>query len=311
MHFVKSDKLSIQSCFKTKSIAASCGFTLEGKADEFTSCSYICANGTFITGRSQCGGVCGEDPNNLCPKCSNGAVNPPACNQCGNGSTWNGTGCTCNNLASNAPECNICPSGLVMQNNQCVCANGALNPMACNQCPIGSNMTNGVCTCNNNADVFAQCNACKSSQAFDKSGTCRDSCNTTNVCGQTITGFMNNGTCSLEGVQNPNESCILDFNVTTNTVNPNGSVEFSWSLANLPSNIKSKCGFVDLTTSTPRPIPGLQNLDPNTDRVRINNVQSTTRFCLVCQYYNLLQNNALLGEAVKHQWVRVIKVGEN
>jgi hypothetical protein len=174
-------------------------------------------------------------------------------------------------------------------------------------------MVDGQCSCNNEADVFQQCNACKNGQVFNNNGKCVDGCSTTNACGQNIQGFMNNGVCELAtgpGV-NPNNSCILNFDVTTNTVNPNGSVEFSWTLANLPSNIRSVCGFVDLTTPTPRPIPGLQNLSPETDRVRINNVQATTRFCLVCQFYNLLNNNALLGEGVKHQWVRVIKVNEN
>ena len=208
---------------------------------------------------------------------------------------------TCSNGATDPPYCSI------------ICENGATNHPTCTTCPAGSNMVNGQCTCSNSADVFAQCNSCKSGQVFNNNGQCVDGCSTTNVCGQTIQGFMNNGTCELAtgpGV-NPNNSCIIDFNVTTNTVNPNGSVEFSWSLANLPKGVSSKCGFVDLTTPTPRPIPGLQNLDPNIDRIRINNVQSTTRFCLVCQYFNLLQNNTLLGEAVKHQWVRVIKVNEN
>jgi hypothetical protein len=124
---------------------------------------------------------------------------------------------------------------------------------------------------------------------------------------------LNNGKCEIATINgaNPNDSCILNFDVTTNTVNPNGSVEFSWSFPPLPSGLSRKCSFVDYTTPTPRPVPGLQNLDPNLDRVRINNVQATTRFCLVCQFYNLLNNNSLLGESVKHQWIRVIKVGEN
>jgi len=244
--------------------------------------------------------------------CSNLAVNYPTCTQCAAGANMINGQCACSNGATGS-QCNVCPSGQVMQNNLCVCANGATNPTACNICPSGSNMVNGMCTCNNNADVFQQCNSCKSGQVFNTNGQCVDGCSTTNACGQTITGYMNNGKCELStiGGADPNASCIVNFDVTTNTVNPNGSVEFSWTMANLPSNIRSKCGFVDLTTPTPRPIPGLQNLDPSVDRARINNVQATTRFCLVCQFYNLLNNNALLGEAVRHQWVRVIKVGEN
>jgi hypothetical protein len=244
--------------------------------------------------------------------CKNLAVNAPTCNQCAAGATMTNNKCLCANGATGS-SCNICPAGQVMQNNLCVCSNGATNPTACSICPSGSNMVSGQCTCNNNADVFQQCNSCKTGQAFDNNSQCKDGCSTTNACGQTITGFMNNGKCELSTINgaDPNASCIVDFNVTTNTVNPNGSVEFSWSLANLPSNVKSRCGFVDLTTPTPRPIPGLQNLDPGTDRIRINNVQATTRFCLVCQFYNLLNSNSLLGEAARHSWVRVIRVGEN
>lgn len=244
--------------------------------------------------------------------CANGATNEPTCNVCPAGANMVNGQCVCSNGATGS-QCNICPAGQVMTNNLCVCANGATNPTACNICPAGSNMINGQCSCNNGADVFMQCNSCKNGQVMDNNGQCKDGCSTTNACGQTIQGFMNNGQCQLSTVAgaDPNASCILNFNVTTNTVNPNGSVEFSWALAPLPNGVSSRCGFVDLTTPTPRPIPGLQDLNPQTDRIRINNVQATTRFCLVCQFYNLLQNNTLLGEAAKHQWVRVIRVGEN
>ena len=248
---------------------------------------------------------------NFRPGCQNGATNPPACNICPTGAAMLNNQCACANGATGS-QCNICPAGQTMINNLCMCANGATNPTACNICPAGSNMISGMCTCTNNADVFTQCNSCRSGQVFDNAGICRDACDAINVCGQTKQGFMFNGQCVLSTTngEDPNASCIVNFNVTTNRVNPNGSVEFSWSLANLPANIRSVCGFVDLTTPTPRPIPGLQNLSPETDRTRINNVQATTRFCLVCKFTNLL-TNTYLGEAAKHQWVRVIKVGEN
>jgi hypothetical protein len=280
-------------------------------ANNSPDCNICDAGADFVNNACQCKSNGLSAATNVCG-CANGAENFPQCNQCPSGSNMVNNQCVCTNGATGA-QCNICPSGQVMQNNLCVCANGATNPPSCNTCPAGSNMVSGSCVCNNDADVFKQCNACKDGQVFNNSGKCVDGCSTTNACGQTITGFMNNGRCELStgnGVD-PNASCIVNFNVTSNTVNPNGSVEFSWTMAPLPSNIRSKCGFIDLTTPTPRPIPGLQNLDPSIDKVRINNVQATTRFCLVCQFYNLLNNNSLLGEAVKHQWVRVIRVGEN
>lgn len=206
---------------------------------------------------------------------------------------------------------NVCSKeNLITTNNGCVCANGATDNPTCKQCPVNSTMQNGQCICDNNGDIFQQCNVCKERQIFNSTGKCADTCSKTNVCGQNISGFMENGTCTLPSNTDPNESCIVSFNVTTNTVNPNGSVEFSWALPTLPSNIRANCGFVDLTTATPRPIPGLQNLDSDQDRVRINNIQSTTRFCLVCQFVNLLTNTTI-GEASRHQWVRVLRVGEN
>jgi glycosyltransferase involved in cell wall biosynthesis len=92
-------------------------------------------------------------------------------------------------------------------------------------------------------------------------------------------------------------------------VDANGFVDFAWKVITRP-NQGARCDFVDLTTPTPRPIPGLQNLDPTVDKARITNIQSTTRFCLICQFYNLTTNESL-GEAVAHQWIRIIQVGEN
>jgi hypothetical protein len=169
------------------------------------------------------------------------------------------------------------------------CTNGATDYPTCATCPTGQNMSNGQCV-----------------------GTCdtRNTCTMKNVCGQSINGYMCNGTCTPPpGISNINNSCITNFKVSTDNVNPNGFVDFSWKIADLNPNVTSKCGFVDLTTPTPRPIPGLQNLDPSVDRARINNIQTTTRFCLVCQFINLLTNNEV-GNAVVHQWIRVIKIGE-
>lgn len=151
------------------------------------------------------------------------------------------------------------------------------------------------------------------SGTYDVDGVCSatqntyPSCNKTNVCGQVFLGSQCPTGCSADNTFT-NDSCITEFSPSTSQVNPNGSVEFSWSVNNLSSN--PKCSFVDLTTPTPRPIPGLQNLDPSTDKVRITNIQASTRFCLVCQFFDNI-TGSLLGEAVKHQWVRVQRIGEN
>ncbi len=185
---------------------------------------------------------------------------------------------------------------------------------------VGSGGGGGNVTCQNHPTYGQPCtsapNACgtTSTGTYDTCGICSattpsvPSCSLTNACGQTVTGGMCNGVCTAAGPGNMNDSCISTFNVTTDRVNPNGSVEFSWDIVETPG-VGSRCGFVDLTTPTPRPIPGLQNLDPGTDRVRISNIQVTTRFCLVCQFYDLV-SDATLGDAAAHQWIRVIRIGE-
>lgn len=241
---------------------------------------------------------------NFCP---NGAVNAPTCNSCASGSTYKGSQCVCNNGASNAPVCNQCGDGLTMSNNLCQCTNGANNPPSCNQCPAGSNMTNGQCVCGNGAVPQSNCTQCPADYTMFNN-KCVPGCSITNVCGQKAQGVMINGTCSMPDGSNANNTCIQNFTFSSDSVNPNGSVDFSWSIVSAP-NVSSRCGFVDLTTPIPRPIPGLQNLDPSVDTARISSIQTTTRFCLICQFYSLL-NNATLGNAAVHQWVRVVRIGE-
>jgi len=101
--------------------------------------------------------------------CSNGAINPPGCNQCPAGQVLVNNQCVnnCTNGATNPPACNQCPSGQVFANNQCVnnCTNGATNPPACNQCPSGQSLVNNQCVnpCTNGAsnppacDIFPNC----------------------------------------------------------------------------------------------------------------------------------------------------------
>jgi SdrD B-like domain len=69
--------------------------------------------------------------------CTNGAINPPACNQCPAGLQ------IVNNLCQP-----ICPSGVTRdQNNNCtICINGAANPSSgCNACPAGYQFNGSNC----------------------------------------------------------------------------------------------------------------------------------------------------------------------
>ena len=57
---------------------------------------------------------------------------------------------SCTNGAINPPACNACSTGQILSNGQCVvpCANGAINPPVCNTCSAGqvlSNSSNGQC----------------------------------------------------------------------------------------------------------------------------------------------------------------------
>lgn len=205
-----------------------------------------------------------------------------------------------------APNCNVCP-------------NGTSDYPTCSTCPTGQAMLNGSChyTCY----TTDPCGSGTTISGISDTGTCiplnpttntqYSQCSKTNVCGQVFKGYTCPTGCTAGGTQTDiNNSCISSFNTSADSVNPNGSVQFSWSLVTPPTNVGRKCGFVDLTTPTPRPIPGLQNLDPNLDKTRISNIQTTTRFCLVCQFYSLL-DNSILGTAQQHQWIRVIRVGEN
>jgi hypothetical protein len=133
-------------------------------------------------------------------------------------------------------------------------------------------------------------------------------CDRKNVCGQNFPGLQCPTGCTANNTFT-NNTCLEDFIPSTDRINPNGSVEFTWKVNN--SSSTPRCSFVDLTnTLAPRLIPGLQNLDPNLDKVRITNIQASTRFCLVCSFFDLT-SGALIGDAAKHQWVRVQRIGEN
>lgn len=203
---------------------------------------------------------------------------------------------------------------------------------ATSQC--GGACTGGTAACTPHPTTGQPCvsepNACgqTTTGTYDSCGICTataptvPSCTLTNVCGQTFAGGLcpvagsvpPRTTCNANnGTDNINNSCIATFEVNSSNVNPNGAVDFSWSIVE-KAGVKPICGFVDLTTPTPRLIPGLQNLDTSVDRTRISNIQTTTRFCLVCKFYSVLAGGGtgeLLGEGIAHQWIRVIRIGEN
>jgi len=275
-----------------RAIAASCGFDHRGAPpaqtdpNENMPCTTtITCNGTSVTktGTSYCGGTCIPTDYNCpdVPACTNGAIN--------------------------APSCDLCPAGRAMFGGNCepVCSNGATNAPTCNICPGGQQMINGICT---NACISTDACGVSKTGYINSSGQCvvaqAPTCSAVNACGQTTTGYQCASGCTATA---NNNQCITDWKVSSNSINPNGSVEFSWKT---PPNVGSRCGFVDLTTPTSRAIPGLQNLDPTVDRVRITNIQTTTRFCLVCQFYNLT-TGINIGEAQAHQWIRVIRIGES
>lgn len=328
---------------KSKVVAASCAYTY----DRFTrqrilpgiftppevfgdivSCVKTCADGTKVTGKSTCGGSCVGNCG-----CTNGAINPTACNNCGANGTFNSINqCVCKNGAENFPDCNnlkcsngatnyptctTCPVGLRfapgdMARTQCVCSNGATNPSACNICPTGANMTTvgaqTYCVCANGASSFSGCTTCPSGKVM-VDGQCQAGCKITNVCGIESLGVMKDGVCSTPDGSSANNSCIINFNINNSSVYPNGSVEFTWNFKRLLPGIGATCGFVDLTTTPARPIPGLQNLDLTRDKARIDNIQKTTLFCLTCVYKKLIDGTSL-GDSAIHQWIRVIKIGE-
>jgi hypothetical protein len=218
----------------------------------------------------------------------------------------------CSNGATNPTACNICPSDKAMNtSNQCVtcanggctnnkCNNGAINPPSCNTC--------GATYYLNPANLCVPNPCLPTIPPSNYNSTCSSG---TNACGLSNSGTIQcNGTCSAASVSN--NKCIVTFIPSTTSIPPNGSVDFTWTLLPLSPGITRTCGFVDRskpdTQGQGTPIPGLQNLDPNTDSVRINNIQRNTEFCLVCTFRNAA--NALLPGGAVHQWVRVIRIGE-
>jgi hypothetical protein len=310
--------MSPLSAIKSKVVAASCGFTVHGSSDEYAACTRTlnCCYGPSIiaNGTSQCGGACtgttssyfiGQSPatstswtfcaneGGTCSFTGTKTVRYGANNSWATGTYTSSVGC--NNNVFGDP----------IEGTQKACYYSDNTSLSCQNHPsTGQACTSAVNACGESTSgTYNSCGVCTATTPTPTP------CSVENVCGQTFNGNMCNGVCTAPVGSNLNDSCITSFNITSDNVNPNGSVEFSWSIENKPG-VGSRCGFFDLTTPTARPIPGLQNLDPNTDRVRISNIQVTTRFCLVCQFYNLT-TNATLGDAAAHQWIRVIRIGEN
>ncbi len=86
--------------------------------------------------------------------CTNGAINYPECDDCGEGKHMDENGkCVsdlCANGAINYPECDDCGEGKHMdEHGKCVsdlCANGAINYPECDDCGEGKHMDeNGRC----------------------------------------------------------------------------------------------------------------------------------------------------------------------
>lgn len=274
-----------------------------------------CANGQ--TGTSIHGG---DRPNNTVPNtsCTNGANNPTATPSC--------TTCPTNKVMNSNDQCVVCKNGGCKNGD---CNNGATNAPACNKCKANQDFFGGECVakctggkvriggvckvapCSNGATNAPACDNVCADGSLKVNGQCSSECTVTNACGQSVPGGLDsNGSCVAPSGVNINDSCIVSFTtLNSGGVAPGGSAEFSWQVATVP-NVKQTCGFYDYTTPTPRPIPGLQNLDVTLNRTRITNIQNTTRFCLVCQFYNKT-DNSLLGEAIKHQWIKVIRIGEN
>lgn len=238
----------------------------------------------------------------------------------------------CNNGATNSPECTTCPAGKTMIGGQCVnsCTNGAINYPTCTTCPSGQSMVNGSCVANcvNGAINAPNCNVCNTPSTYWNGTSCvPNPCGNVlppinydqpcgggrNSCGQPISSgrIQCDGSCTTS--TNPNTSCIQTFYPNTNSVYPNGSVDFSWKVLPPVDGGSVKCGFYDRSKGNGVglgvPIPGLQDLDISVDKLRINNIQRNTEFCLVCAYSDKSGNPQT--PAALHQWVRVIRLGEN
>lgn len=335
----KSASVCISSCTNGATNPPSCDNNVcTNGATNYPSCNNnACTNGatnapdctTCPSGQTMVNGQCANS-------CTNGATNPPTCTTCPAAQTMVNGQCinSCANGATNAPTCSTCPAGRTMVSGQCVvaCTNGATNAPQCNSCPYGQVFNGTSCVpgvCANGATNYPVCNTCQTPQYYFNGTSCvpnpcgqvippasyGQSCNNgSNACGQAVSGTVQcDGVCRSSSPTN-NSGCIQTFTPNTTSVQPNGSVEFFYKLLPVASGTSRACGFYDRSQSAGPdglgvPIPGLQNLNTDSDRVRINNIQRNTEFCLVCRFST--SDGTPQAPAANHQWVRVIRIGEN
>lgn len=274
----------------------------------------------------------------------------PTTSSCTPGTGMSGAQNTCVPCAANQVtqnnQCATCPAGQMPDANKtsCVpsnCAAGQVwNGARCISCAANEVPFNGVCRqcdnggctqgkCNNGANNPPFCSACNTPQYYFNSSskscvpnpcpnnmvppgnygqTCQGG---TNACGQPSTGTVQ---CDGRCVGGSNNTCITSFTPNTTSIQPNGSVEFFYKILPPASGTQQTCGFYDRSQSKGPdglgvPIPGLQNLDTSKERIRINNIQRNTEFCLVCRFTT--NDGTPQAPAANHQWVRVIRIGEN
>lgn len=302
------------------------------------SCS--CSDGEIWNGSSCV--VCGSSQitqNNSCVTCPAGQMPNATRNACVPAGCQPGTG-----MSGVQNTCVPCAANQVTQNNQCATCPAGHMPDAtrtscvqsCADNEVSFNGTcrqcdNGGCTqgrCNNGATNPPYCTTCNAPYYFNSTSkscipsqcpnnmtppanygqTCQGG---TNACGQPSTGTIQ---CDGRCVGVNNNTCITSFIPNTTSIQPNGSVEFFYKILPPASGTQQTCGFYDRSQSKGPdglgvPIPGLQNLDTSKERIRINNIQRNTEFCLVCRFST--NDGTPQAPAANHQWVRVIRIGEN
>jgi len=222
--------------------------------------------------------------------CSNGAVNPPACNQCGGGQTMDSQGqcvpqicqagadrgCvvangqgrqTCVSNGQGWGSCQVvgCNSGFVPSGNRCIaatCSNGAANPPACDQCGIGQSMVGGACraqictpnstqscpipngqgrqTCSSDGMSWGACQIISCNSGYMQQGTtcvissCANGANNPPSCTQCPSGqVMSGGQCRTQiCTPNSTQSCAISNGQGRQTCSGDGT---SWGSCQLVS----------------------------------------------------------------------------
>ncbi len=208
------------------------GYTRNGEScDRVT---YRCAGGQIVYNQADCpavnctNGATNPPSCNQFPSCTNGAVNSPSCNQCASGYEYWGSRCVaacqtnyvrnsstgacdpraCTNGAIDAPNCSVCPNGQEMVSGSCAAV-----------CPSNTYRTSSGCTaytCTNGATNYAWCNICPTGK-YMINGSCQ-SCQTGQsydgrqcVSNQCSNGAINSPSCNQcqAGYEYVNNKCLL------------------------------------------------------------------------------------------------------